>query len=101
MCISICLHATALHTAYTHMAQYAASVLHHATTTTRASHITQHHTSTISVLLQSLMATTASQDTHQASQLTTTASQVQVSQVRESQVQASQDTVQHLANSLY
>ena len=76
------------------MAQYAASVLHHATTTTLARVIAQHHTSTISVLPQSLMATTASQDTHQASQDTH-----QVSQV--SQVQVSQETAQHLADSLY
>ena len=55
----------------------AGHVLQDVVTTARASHIAQHHTTTISVLLQSLMATTASQ------------------------VQVSQETVLHLADSLY
>ena len=70
------------------------SVLHHVVTTitTLASLIAQRQALTTRAHQQSLMVTLASQ--HQASQH-------QASQVRADQRQVSQETVQHLADSLY
>ena len=83
-----------MHTLHTHTRRYAVSVLHHVVTTitTLASLIAQRQALTTRALLQSLMVTLASQ--HQASQH-------QASQVRADQRQVSQETVQHLADSLY
>ena len=93
MCpLAIAMHT--LHTLHTHTRRYAVSVLHHVVTTitTLASLIAQRQALTTRAHQQSLMVTLASQ--HQASQH-------QASQVRADQRQVSQETVQHLADSLY
>ena len=98
MCpLAIAMHT--LHTLHTHTRRYAVSVLHHVVTTitTLASLIAQRQALTTRAHQQSLMVTLASQ--HQASQHQ--ASQHQASQVRADQRQVSQETVQHLADSLY